>query len=86
MASPKVSWKVALAGECMMARPFAVHDRRAFDHGEPFRIRGHQPHAVFFHFPKHTRDGPARAFLFIRREGDPADQRRPRNDPCPAQL
>ncbi len=26
MASPKLNWNVALAGECMVARPFAMHD------------------------------------------------------------
>ena len=26
MASPKLNWNVALAGECMVCRPFAVHD------------------------------------------------------------
>jgi poly-gamma-glutamate synthesis protein (capsule biosynthesis protein) len=26
MASPKLNWSVALAGECLVARPFAVHD------------------------------------------------------------
>ncbi len=26
MASPNISWNVALAGECMVARPFAMHD------------------------------------------------------------
>jgi poly-gamma-glutamate synthesis protein (capsule biosynthesis protein) len=29
MASPKLSWNVALAGECMTSRPFAVHDDKA---------------------------------------------------------
>ena len=29
MASPKLNWNVALAGECMAARPFAVHDDKA---------------------------------------------------------
>lgn len=26
MASPKLTWNIALAGECMAARPFSVHD------------------------------------------------------------
>ena len=26
MASPKLSWNVALAGECLVTRPFAMHD------------------------------------------------------------
>ena len=29
MATPKLSWNVALAGECMTARPFAVYDDKA---------------------------------------------------------
>jgi poly-gamma-glutamate capsule biosynthesis protein CapA/YwtB (metallophosphatase superfamily) len=29
MASPKISFNVALAGECMVARPFAMHDDKA---------------------------------------------------------
>jgi hypothetical protein len=29
MASPKLNWKVALAGECMVSRPFAMHDDAA---------------------------------------------------------
>jgi poly-gamma-glutamate capsule biosynthesis protein CapA/YwtB (metallophosphatase superfamily) len=29
MASPNLSWNVALAGECMVSRPFAIHDDQA---------------------------------------------------------
>ena len=29
MASPKLDWSVALAGECMVCRPFAMHDDEA---------------------------------------------------------
>ena len=29
MASSKLSWNVALAGECLVSRPFAMHDDKA---------------------------------------------------------
>ena len=30
MAAPKLNWKVAVAGECMVSRPFGMHDDEAF--------------------------------------------------------